>query len=342
MAQPTMDDVAEAAGVSRSLVSLVMRDAPNVSDARRRAVLDAAASLGYRPNVLARNLASRRTMTLGVMINDLHNPFFAEAVDGITEQADRAGYQLLLATGRRSSSGEAGAIETFLRLRVDGLILTGATLLTADIVAAAGQCPTVLLSRTLRNADVDTVNNDERVGPRLAVQHLTGLGHSRIAHIDGGRGAGAGQRRAGYERAMRDLGLGDAIEVIGGDYTEQSGAAGAEVLLTREAPPTAIFAANDLSAAGALDRADELGYDVPGDVSIVGYDNTSIAAMGHISLTTVNQPREEMGRTAVDLVLERIDGRTTPVNHVLTPNLVDRATSGPAPGAEPTRKGPRS
>jgi len=325
-----MEDVARAAGVSRALVSLVMRDAPNVSDHRRKAVLEAAATLGYRPNVLARNLASRRTMTLGVMINDLHNPFFAEAVDGITERADEAGYQLLLATGRKSGAGEAGAIETFLRLRVDGLILTGATLPTSEIVAAASQCPTVLLSRTVRSPDIDTVNNDERVGPRLAVQHLASLGHTRIAHIDGGGGAGATQRRAGYERSMRELGLGESIEVIGGDYTEQSGAAGAEALLTSDSPPTAIFAANDLSAAGVLDRAEDLGLNVPGDVSVVGYDNTAIAAMHHISLTTINQPREEMGRTAVELVLERaVDKRTTPVRHVVTPTLVARSTSGP-------------
>lgn len=336
MAQPTMEDVARAAGVSRSLVSLVMRNASNVSDERRAAVHAAAAELGYRPNGLARNLASRRTMTLGVMINDLHNPFFAEAVDGITEQADQAGYQLLLATGRKTGTGEAGAIETFLRFRVDGLILTGATLPTAEIVAAAKQCPTVLLSRTARTPEIDTVNNDERVGPRLAVQHLVSLGHTRIAHIDGGGGAGATQRRAGYERAMSDLGLGAQIEIVGGSYTEQSGANGAEALLTADNPPTAIFAANDLSAAGALDRAEDLGFDVPGDVSIVGYDNTAIAAMHHMSLTTIDQPREEMGRTAVDLLLERIvDGRTTPVRHVLTPSLVPRATSGPPRNSAP-------
>ena len=129
---------------------------------------------------------------------------------------------------------------------------------------------------------------------------------------------------------MRELGLGESIEVIGGDYTEQSGAAGAEALLTSDSPPTAIFAANDLSAAGMLDRAEDLGLNVPGDVSVVGYDNTAIAAMHHISLTTINQPREEMGRTAVELVLERaVDKRTTPVRHVVTPTLVARSTSGP-------------
>jgi DNA-binding LacI/PurR family transcriptional regulator len=330
MTQPTMEDVARAAGVSRALVSLVMREAPNVSEQRRKAVLEAAAELGYRPNVLARNLASRETRTLGVVINDLHNPFFAEAIDGVRERAGKSGYQLLLATGGMSAAGEADAIETFLRFRVDGLILAGAVLPAHEIASANTLSPTVLMTRTIRNQDVDTVNNDERVGARLAVQHLTQLGHTEIAHIDGGRGAGAAARRAGYERTMRQLGLEQSIQVANGDFTEQSGVDGAEQLLTGDNPPTAIFAANDLAAAGVLDRAEDLGLDVPQDLSIVGYDNTSIAAMHHMSLTTINQPREEMGRIAVDLLLERLnEGRETPVRHVVTPTLVVRGSTGP-------------
>jgi DNA-binding LacI/PurR family transcriptional regulator len=331
-----MDDVARAAGVSRALVSLVMRDAPNVSDKRRRAVLEAATELGYRPNVLARNLASRQTMTIGVVINDLHNPFFAEAIDGIRERAGQSDYQLLLATGGLSATGEAGAIETFLRFRVDGLILAGAVLPAGQIAATAAACPTVLLSRTIRGHDVDTVNNDERVGSRLAVQHLAQLGHTAIAHIDGGKGAGAAARRAGYERAMRECGLEQSIRVVTGDFTEQSGVDGAERLLTSDQAPTAIFAANDLIAAGVLHRAEDLGLRVPHDVSIVGYDNSSIAAMHHMSLTTVNQPREEMGRFAVDLLLERLADRKTAVRHVVTPTLVARTSSGPVNTKEPT------
>ncbi len=332
MAQPTMDDVARVAGVSRALVSLVMREASNVSDRRRQAVLEAAAELGYRPNILARNLASRRTMTLGVMINDLHNPFFAEAVDGIQARADEAGYQLLLATERTGRSGQTDAIETFLRFRVDGLILTGPRLPTPEIRAAADTCPIVLLGRTLRIPEVDTVNTDERIGARLAVRHLFDLGHREIAHIDGGRGAGGPPRRAGYERAMRELGLDDAIRIVEGNFTEEGGVRGADQLLTGGTAPTAIFAANDLTAVGALDRAEDLGLDVPGDLSIMGYDNTAMAAMHHMSLTTIDQPREEMGRIAVDLLLERLDDdRTAAIRHVATPSLVTRSSTGPPP-----------
>jgi DNA-binding LacI/PurR family transcriptional regulator len=337
MAQPTMEDVARVAGVSRALVSLVMREAPNVSDQRRQAVLEAARELGYRPNILARNLASRRTMTLGVMINDLHNPFFAEAVDGIQARSEQAGYQLLLATERTGKSGRTDAIETFLRFRVDGLILTGPRLPTAEIRAAARSCPTVLLGRTLRSPEVDTVNSDERIGARLAVQHLADLGHRQIAHIDGGRGAGGPPRRAGYERAMRELGLEQSIRIVAGNFTEESGVEGAQELLTSGDAPTAIFAANDLTAVGALDRAEDLGFDVADDLSIIGYDNTAIAATHHMSLTTIDQPREAMGRIAVDLLLERLDKpRSAAVRHVVTPALVTRSSTGrPRPGGRP-------
>lgn len=325
-----MEDVAELAGVSRALVSLVMRDAPNVSDARRSAVLDAAAQLGYRPNVLARNLASRHTMTLGVMINDLHNPFFAEVVDGLQARADEAGYQLLLSTGGTTKSGETGAIESLLRFRVDGLILAGPRLPTGDITQAAATTPTVLIGRSVRSRAVDAVINDETVGARLAVEHLATLGHRRIAHISGGSGAGAPQRRAGYERAMADHGLEASTMVFSGDFTELSGVVGTGALLDADDPPTAIFAANDLVAAGALAHAEEQGLRVPVDLSIVGYDNSAIAAMHHMSLTTVHQPREEMGRFAVDLLLERLDGsRATAVRHVVTPSFIDRSSTAP-------------
>ena len=183
--QPTMEDVAHEAGVSRALVSLVMRDAPNVSDRRRQAVLDAAARLGYRPNVLARNLASRRTLTLGVIVNDLHNPFFAEVIDGLQSCADEAGYQVLLATGEQTKSGEAGAVETLLRFRVDGMILAGPRLSAKQIKEAAKVIPTVLIGRSIRGDAVDTVNNDERVGAGLAVRHLVELGPIELDVLPG-------------------------------------------------------------------------------------------------------------------------------------------------------------
>jgi DNA-binding LacI/PurR family transcriptional regulator len=328
-AHATMEDVARAAGVSRALVSLVMRESPKVSEKRRRRVLKAAERLGYRPNAMARHLASRRTQTLGVLLNELHNPFYAEIMDGVEEVADELDYRLLIGTSGRRPGGEERAIETFLELRTDGVVLVGPRLPSQRIVATASSVPVAVVARDVRSPLVDTVRNNERVGAELVVSHLAGLGHRRIVHIDGGRGAGAAARRLAYEGAMRRAGLGAEIRVLSGDYTDIAGVRAATELLAAGDLPTAIFAANDVVAAGAQERLEDSGVRVPDDVSIVGCDNVFIAALHHISLTTVHQPRPEMGRLAVRALLERIDGtRTTPVRHLLAPSLVVRTSTG--------------
>lgn len=328
MAYPTMQQVAERAGVSTALVSLVMRGAPNVSEHRRALVLQAVNELGYRPNVLARNLASRRTQTIGVVLNDLHNPFFAEIVDGLQRAADVGGYRVLIGNGDHSKAGEAAAVETFLQFRVDGLVMAGPTITVSAMEAASASAALVVVGRSTRSAEIDTVNTDDDLGARLAVEHLAELGHERIAHIDGGTGAGAAARRRGYNSAMRDRGLAAHISTARGDFSEAGGSAAARDLLAQPTPPTAIFAANDLTAVGALDAVEDAGLRVPGDISIVGYDNTALAEMHHMSLTTVNQPREELGRLALDLLIQRLESeRIEAVHHVEAPTLVRRSTS---------------
>jgi DNA-binding LacI/PurR family transcriptional regulator len=305
-------------------------------------VLATAELLGYRPNAMARSLASRRTRTIGVLLNDLRNPFFAEMMEGIVAAADTLDYRLLIGTGGRTAAGERRSVDAFFEHRVDGLLLVSPRLPHAELLAIARSTPTVAAARPLRGSALDSVTNDDAAGARLAVRHLLDLGHRRIAHIDGGRGAGAAPRRAAYVRELQRAGL--TPLVVPGEFTDAAGVRAAERLLRGKVLPTAVFAANDLVAAGALDRFEDAGLRVPDDVSIVGYDNTFLAALHHMSLTTVDQPRPEIGRLALTTLIERIDGRrTTPVHHRVEPTLVVRATTAPpTASAAPHRKRSRA
>ncbi len=321
--------MAQIAGVSRALVSLVMRASPRVSDESRKRVTDAASKLGYRPNLMARNLAARKTMTIGVLLNDLHNPWFAEVTDGIHASAELHGYQLILASGRRSTRLESRALDTFLASRVDGIIVAGCRLPAARLDAVAGEVALVSVGRAFTKVGFGSVTTDDAHGARLAVEHLHELGHRHIAHIDGGKGAGAAPRRTGYLRTMRSLGLAEHAQVIAGDFTEEAGAHGADKLL-RGSVPTAIFAANDLSAVGTIDVIERGGLVVPDDVSIVGFDNTSLAALNHIGLTTIDQPRREMGAAAAGMLIDALNERGELSDVIMSPSLVVRRTTARA------------
>lgn len=326
MTKPTMDDVANRAGVSRALVSLVMRNSDKVSDRSRAAVEQAATELGYRPNLSARHLASKRTRTIGMVINDLHNPYFAGVADGVKTAADERGYRLLLSSAFLNVTDERQALETFIDFNVDGIILSGARVSQDAIEDIAKAVPVVVTSDPTSSTLIDSIHNDDHLGATMVVDHLVGLGHEQIVHIDGGRGAGAKERRSGYRAAMRRHGL--APRVVPGRFTEASGVTSATKLLASDEPFTAIFAGNDMCALGALTVLNTAGVQVPDEVSVVGYDNTFVSALGRISLTSVDQHRDQIGRRAVAMLLERLDdGRTHSVHDTTEPSLINRSTT---------------
>lgn len=326
--RPTIVDVAGRAGVSKSLVSLVMHDSPRVSARSREAVLRAARELGYRPNAVARSLVRQSSRVFGCILSDLHNPFFADVADGIEEAAAGAGYRTLLSAGFLDARREANAVDTLLQLQADGLILLGPMMRIAAIEMAAQRVPVVVVGRRTSGRGMDSVRDDDDAGARAVVDHLVALGHQRIAHIHAGSAPGARARRSGYERAMEQHGLGQQVRNVRGAFTEAGGSMAMRTIIESGDLPTAVFVANDFAAMGALEAIDQAGLRVPEDVSVVGYDDISASNNSRIALTTVAQPSAEMGRVAVRLLVERLqDGRTESRHIVLPPQLVTRRTS---------------
>jgi len=327
--RPTMADVAAHAGVSKALVSVVFRNAPGASAETRARVLDAADRLGYHHNRTASLLARRRTHVLGVTMT-LRNTFHAELVDDLQAAADERGYDLLLSTMSRTRD-ERRAVDTLLEFRCEALILLGPELSSADLAALGRQVPIVVVGRRT-DAPVDVVRTSDDIGLRLAVDHLVGLGHRDVVHLDGGQGTIAADRRRGYRAAMRRHSL--EPRCVPGDFTEEGGARAARGLLAGDRLPTAVVAANDRLAIGLLDGLVRDGVDVPGAVSVVGYDDSPLSRLGYVNLTTVSQAPEEQAREAVTAAVEHLDGsRPEPRQVVLTPRLVLRDTTGPAPTA---------
>ncbi|MFC9930342.1 LacI family DNA-binding transcriptional regulator [Streptomyces sp. NPDC127190] len=305
MRPPTIRDVAERAGVSKSLVSLVLRDSGPVRPEKRDAVLRAVRELGYRPNAAARSLSEQRTRTVGVLLDDLRNPWFVELLDGLNSLLHTAGLHMLLADARLNRRLGHDLAEPFLDLGVDGLVVVGTVPDAGGIGALARHLPVVVAgAREPRPDRVDVVAGDDEHGARLVTEHLLALGHRRIAHL-AGHGAVGELRRRGFETAMRAHGAEPLTEP--GDLTEEGGYRGTVRLLSRAERPTALFAVNDMAAVGALSAAAELGLRVPGDLSVAGYDNTSISRLRHLWLTTVDTSPYEIGRRAARCLLDRFE-----------------------------------
>ena len=323
--RPTLHDVAARAGVSKSLVSLALQGSSKVAPASRDAILAAADELGYRPNRTASSLVRQRTRTIGVHILDLHNPVFAEILDGVHEAVRGHGYSTLLVTGNADPATERTEITRLLESRVEGLILIAHRLSDDDLAQIAAEVPTVVVTwQTHGIPGLDSVSGDDVVGARLAVDHLVALGHERIVHVSGGDNRIAHQRRTGYEQAMVAHGL--APVVVDGAFTESGGYAGARAAV--DAGATALFVANDLAAIGALAALRDHGLCVPDDVSVVGYDGMRL--LDSLDLTTVAQPLADMGRAAADLLIERIGEPTRASFHcAMETRIVGRGSSGP-------------
>ena len=328
----TLRTVAERAGVSKSSVSRVLQGSTRVSDEARTAVEAAIDELGYRPNSAAQSLGARRTKTVGVLVNDLRQPWFVDFLAGLNARLAEHDLHAFVADGRLDRDLDDRLLNAFVDMRVDGLVLAGTMPVTDSIRDAAQRLPTVIAGmRDLTLPTVDVVAEDDAQGARLAVQHLVELGHERIAHIAGPDAEVFRQRRAGYEEAMRAAGLADAIRVVDADITEADGiSCGAE--LFADDPPTAVFTVNDLVCAGAMAAASDAGLSVPGDVSFIGFDDSSIARMRWVGLTSVDIQPRTVGEVSADYLVERIaDPARGAREHLVGPALRPRTSTGPAP-----------
>ncbi|WP_217238603.1 LacI family DNA-binding transcriptional regulator [Streptomyces sp. AC555_RSS877] len=330
MRQPTIRDVAEKAGVSKSLVSLVMRGSDQVRPEKREAVLRAVRELGYRPNAAARSLSEQRTRTIGVLLNDLRNPWFVDLLDGLNPLLHEHGLHMLLGDARLNRRTGQDLARPFLDLQADGLVVVGTLPDPAALGTVAERIPVVVAgAREPVPPGVDVVAGDDEHGARLVTEHLIGLGHRRIAHI-AGYGAVGDLRRRSFEAAMHAHGLADQALVETGDLTEEGGFRAAVRLLGRPGRPTAVVAVNDITAVGVLSAAAELGLRVPHDLSVTGYDDTSISRLRHLWLTTVDNAGHEVGRRAARCLLDRFDGAQGAGRlHLATPTLEIRGTTAP-------------
>lgn len=324
----TSIDVAKAAGVSQTTVSRIVNGREGVSDDIRAKVEAAIEKLGYRPNLSARSLVTSRTHTIGVVLGDPRNSYYAELLHTISGELNRAGYRTLILSGRADTTEDLA--RTLWETNVDGVILT-TTLLPPDDegrIVSLG-VPSVTMGPGAAPAS-DSISPDNFEGGRIAARHLLGLGHRRIGVISGPLGAASvNDRHRGFllELEAADVAFDESLlEVADLDYTRAFDAT--TRLLRLGEPPTALFCHNDLVAFGALNAAKALGVAVPGDVSILGFDDVAMSSWQAFDLTTVRQPILDMAHGAVELLLSRLATPEQDAAHVLMPcSLVERSTT---------------
>lgn len=324
----TLHKVAQAAGVSPSTVSRILNGTAKVSADKIEAVQAAIQALGFRPNPVARGLAGGRTLSVGVVTQTISSPFYGEALHGIEDELERAGYIPIFVSGHWHEAGERKALEALLSRRVDGIIVLAGRLPDEELQAHANQVPMVVVGRDLQGPRLFSFGFDNLTGGLLATQHLIECGHRRIAFIAGDPAhQDALDRQAGYRQALQEAGLAyDPALVMPADFTESGGLLAVNRLLDSRLSFTAIFAANDQTAIGAALGLYRRNVRVPDDVSLVGFDDLAPAKFAVPPLTTVRQSVYEMGSQSAVAMLQMLRGEE-PTVALPQPQLVPREST---------------
>ncbi|MCJ1714134.1 LacI family DNA-binding transcriptional regulator [Curtobacterium sp. VKM Ac-2922] len=322
----TIYDVAARAGVSKSLVSLVLQRSPRVSEQRRAAVLQAIQELDYRPSTAAVSLAGTRSRTIGVVLDDFRNQWFVDLLTGLRESLQDQGHRLVVADRFLNTGLDASPVEGFLSMRVEGIVIAGEP--DTDLAIPASM-PLVIAGGRVSIPRADTVANDDRAGGRMAADHLLSLGHRTLGFVGAGSAASL-ERRAGFEAGVADSGTDATVvtTILPGELTEDAGLHAARTLFQEHPDVTALFAANDVMALGAMSALTERGLRVPEDVSVIGYDDTPVAATRYVGLTSIDDRSVEIGRGAGERLLARIaDPSVVAQEYLVEPRLVARRTT---------------
>jgi DNA-binding LacI/PurR family transcriptional regulator len=307
----TIKDVARAANVSTATVSHVLNDTRYVSDELRERVLRAIGELNYRPSHVAASLRTKRSQSILIIIPDIANPFFPPLVRGAQDAFDRKGFAVIVGNTDRRHDRELEFLNLALRTQADGIIINPSQIGYDDLLEVIEQgVKVVLIGAHIDHPDLDIVRVDNRAGACDAVRHLIDLGHQRIAIVCGPMStSSAWQRCAGYSQAMEEAGLTVRPDwVVEETFDQEGGYRGAQRLISQSERPTAIFATADLMALGVMQALRAAGLRIPEDMSVVGFDDIPAATLTTPPLTTINQPKYEMGKRAAELLLARIKG----------------------------------
>ena len=305
----TIRDVAERAEVSISTVSHVINNSRAVSDEARQKVEAAMTELGYKPNTLARNLRRQQTQSIGMLVPDSSNPFFAEIARGIEDASFEQNHSVILCNTEGDLEKQTTYTNVLIQNQVAGIVFVAAGISTELVVdLQRRRVPVVVVDREVPDVTVSTVLTNHYQGGRLATQHLIDLGHRRIACISAGSELSpSSDRVTGYQDILRENGLPiDEALIVWGDFQYESGYRAANELLGLAEPPTAVFACNDLMAVGCISAATARGLHIPEDLSVVGFDDVQLASFTNPPLTTVAQPKREIGALAVQMLMARI------------------------------------